>query len=310
VAREARKQIQGIYMAQNMLATEQKSMGMEKPRAKTYRIPISNGIFEHYKRLKDSRWLLDLYIDWTTKEVPAPDGSRDGIVLGGKPIRDEDTASAFGCCPRTVRTWRVRLARFDYIEQLRTPVGYVIRVKKSKKWPERPEKSCRSDRQKVADHSESELRITADQNYGSLPIRPEENCRSNKDSAVQDRDRAVEDAATTAAGSSLKSKSRKVLKEAWENVDLKPMGGIRFCEAWEHFYGEATGSELMSDVMELAIQHCQSNGIRVPPPFFAAKRLVEKQESSEVISRALSREESDEVSRVAGPRGVPPELMR
>src|SRR5215831_7468193 len=65
------------------------------PKRKTYRIPISNGIFEHYGALKDAIWLFQLYIDWTTKEELASDGSYDGIVLGAKPICDEDTSSAF-----------------------------------------------------------------------------------------------------------------------------------------------------------------------------------------------------------------------
>ena len=116
--------------------THGKTSRIPEPSEKTFRIPISNGIFGHYGRLKDARWLLDLFVDWTTKEIPAPDGSRDGLVLGGKPIRDEDTARPFKgqCTARTTRRWRQRLARFGYIRQLRTPVGYVIRVTKSKKW--------------------------------------------------------------------------------------------------------------------------------------------------------------------------------
>jgi hypothetical protein len=140
------------------------SSGKEKSNAKTFRIPISNGIFEHYARLKDARWLLDLFVDWTTKEVPTPDGRRDGIVLGGKPIRDEDTASAFHgqCTDRTTRRWRQRLARFGYISQKRTPVGYVIRVKKSKKWGHLQASEGKSERPKMADHSASELPNVAD----------------------------------------------------------------------------------------------------------------------------------------------------
>ena len=34
---------------------------------KTFRIPVSNGIFEHYPVLKDSIWLLLWYIDRTTQ---------------------------------------------------------------------------------------------------------------------------------------------------------------------------------------------------------------------------------------------------
>src|SRR5690348_9572537 len=126
--------------------SKQKSSEKEKHDGKNFRIPISNGIFEHYARLKDARWLLDLFIDWTTQEVPAPDGSRDGLVLGGKPIRDEDTARAFGCTKRTTRRWRLRLAQFAYISQERRSeerrVGKACRSGGSPDYEQRPRASC------------------------------------------------------------------------------------------------------------------------------------------------------------------------
>jgi hypothetical protein len=141
-------------MTKNPLAAEPQSSEKEKSPGKTYRIPISNGIFEHYPKLKVARWLLDLFVDWTTKEVPAGDGSFDGIVLGGKPICDEDTSAAFGIggpSDRTTRRWRCRLAHHGYISQKRTPIGYVIRVKKSKKWLEGSAKNGLSELPVVAD---------------------------------------------------------------------------------------------------------------------------------------------------------------
>jgi hypothetical protein len=176
------------------------------PKRKTYRIPISNGIFEHYERLKDARWLLDLYVDWTTTEVPAPDGSLDGIVLYGKPICDEDVASAFHgqISVRTARRWRQRLAKKVYISQDRVQSGYVIRIKKSKKWarPDRP-KMADQDRevQDVADLSSerstscgrSEVQVVADLSDRILI-----------DKAVDStKDVEAEEAATAAPASSL-----------------------------------------------------------------------------------------------------------
>ena len=269
----------------------------ERSHAKTFRIPISNGIFEHYGRLKDARWLLDLYVDWTTKEIPAPDGSRDGLVLGGKPIRDEDAAVPFRCCARTTRRWRQRLAHFGYISQLRTPLGYVIRVKKSKKWPDAPDKNVRSDRTKVSVHSKSELPIMSDQNYQVCPIRTTDHVRSNKDSAVQDRDEAEE---RTAAASPLRGKSEGVSKEAWEAIGIQICGTLKFTSAWVSVYDERPKDEPLSDAMERCIQCCQQTGIPVPRPFFEAKRRVERRET----------EDDSEISRIAGARGVREELMR
>lgn len=119
-------------------------------------IPISTGTFEHYARLKDARWLLDLFVDWTTK---------DGLVLGGEPLRDEDTAGAFRgqCTARTTRRWRQRLVRFGYISQKRTPLGCVIRVLETA--------ACKSDRPKMADHPERELPNRAITHGSELPKR-------------------------------------------------------------------------------------------------------------------------------------------
>jgi hypothetical protein len=100
-------------------------------REKKYHTPTQ--LSEHFKRLKGAHLLLFLYVSMTTKEVPAHDGGRDGLVMDGKPIRDQDVAAVIGCSIRTVRAWRACLAKFGYIEQRHTPVGYVIRTKKSKR---------------------------------------------------------------------------------------------------------------------------------------------------------------------------------
>jgi hypothetical protein len=270
-------------MLQNTLAVSPQSS--EKTHGKTYRIPVSNGIFEHYPRLKDSRWLLDLYVDWTTREVPVADGSFDGLVLGGKPIRDEDTAGAFKCSPRTTRRWRQRLARYGYVSQLRTPNGYVIRVKKSKKWPKGPDKVGRS-----------ELSNVADQTGHGRQFRSTDHGRCNKTVQGQDKDVAVEDAAAP-ANLGLKEKGRKIRKAAWDVIGIERSGSARFCEAWEEIYRESSDEKSLVVVMERGIQHCKASGILIPPLFFKAKRRIEQEEDNR---------ENDEITRVARHRGVGP----
>jgi hypothetical protein len=283
-------------MKNSTAQSSRKSREKEARNAKTFRIPISNGIFEHYERLKDSRWLLDLYVDWTTKEVRTPDGSFDGIVLGGKPIRDEDAAVPFGCCARTTRRWRQRLASFGYIDQLRTPMGYVIRVKKSKKWPERPDKNVQSDRTKMSVHSESELPDVSGQKYQVCPIRTTDHVRSNKDSAVQDKtiQKVSHDGRTD--GLTLTGK-------AWEDLKIKNLpvrfhGFVGLVEANPHGEGEdlVTWGKRILDL-------CDERQIEYPKVFLKRIKGAERDQ----------RDEDDpygEVSRVAGPRGVPEELMR
>lgn len=95
----------------------------------TFRIPVSTGIFDHYKKLKSSIWLFFWYIDKTTVEE---DGY--GHVLGGKPVLDSVPAKVLGVSNDTIAAWRENLERHGYIRARRTPYGHVISVAKSKKW--------------------------------------------------------------------------------------------------------------------------------------------------------------------------------
>jgi hypothetical protein len=131
---------------------------------------------------------------------------------------------------------------------------------------------------------------------------------SKKTTQGQHRKEAEEDAA---ASFPLEGKNRKVLKEAWKEIEIEPCGSIQFCRMWEYFYENAAEGDLFSDMMERTIQECQGCGIRVPPPFFQAKRRIEKgQLINEPDQMALVKDLSDEVARFAGPRGIPDELMR
>jgi hypothetical protein len=102
----------------------------------TFRIPISNGIFEHCPTIGDAIWYFMWLIDKTTKETVDGDGTGNfiGTVRGGMPCRDADAASTCGVSIKTVMRWRHKLAKAGFIETKRTPTGYSIKVYKSKKW--------------------------------------------------------------------------------------------------------------------------------------------------------------------------------
>jgi ribosomal protein L37AE/L43A len=106
----------------------------EETEKRTFRVPVSTGVFEHSPVLRDALWLLLYYVDKTTQEVEGNDGLRLGKVLGGKPCRDEDAASTLRRSRRTIIRWRVKLANAGYIIQKRTPIGYQVTVCRSKKW--------------------------------------------------------------------------------------------------------------------------------------------------------------------------------
>lgn len=101
---------------------------------RTFRIPVSTGIFDHHPEIGDAIWLLLYYIDKTTAEVPGANGKFTGIVLGGRPVRDREAAERFSCAVKAVRRWRLRLEYHGQIRARRTPFGFVVEVVNSQKW--------------------------------------------------------------------------------------------------------------------------------------------------------------------------------
>jgi hypothetical protein len=135
---------------------------------------------------------------------------------------------------------------------------------------------------------------------GVTPSRSRSRGRAEVETEAEAEADETKNPAATAA--SLKDKSRKVLKEAWDAIGIPPLGAHSICGTWEFFYAQRAKDEPLSAVMERAIQHCQGNGVRIPKPFYDAKHRIEDEESG--------RQTAEEISRVAGPRGVAPELMR
>jgi hypothetical protein len=114
---------------QNNTAVPRKSADRGGTNEKTFRIPVSTGIFEHCPNMLDSIWLFLWYIDKTTKET---DGV--GLVLGGMPIIDSKPAAALGVPVKTIRRWRKMLAAGGYVTVRRTAYGCCVTLPKSKKW--------------------------------------------------------------------------------------------------------------------------------------------------------------------------------
>jgi uncharacterized protein YdaU (DUF1376 family) len=64
------------------------------------------------------------------------------------------------------------------------------------------------------------------------------------------------------------------------------MGCPRFQKLYEHYFAARSGNPL-SDAMERTIQAANGRGIKVPPPFFDAKRIVERREAEELSNCAI-----------------------
>jgi len=64
-----------------------------------------------------------------------------------------------------------------------------------------------------------------------------------------------------------------------------PMGSAGFQKIAEHYFATRNGAPL-SEAMERAIQRANKTGVKVPPKFFHAKRVVERREVEELASPA------------------------
>jgi hypothetical protein len=110
---------------------------MEKNNSKegkrNFWFPVWRGIHRHAAKLGDAASLFLWYIDRTTKEAVI-NGDRIGFVLGGSPVTDAKVAAELGLPIKTLARMRKRLVAGGYIAARRTPFGYVIHVRKSKKF--------------------------------------------------------------------------------------------------------------------------------------------------------------------------------
>ena len=102
--------------------------------AKNFIIPMSNGIFSHWKRMGEALWLFMWYIDKTTREELEQRRALNRARLRWRPVPDSRPAHDMGCTKRVIGIWRRRLRADGYISTLRTPIGRTVKVRKSKKW--------------------------------------------------------------------------------------------------------------------------------------------------------------------------------
>jgi hypothetical protein len=224
-----------------------------------------NGVFEHFQRIDQALWEFVWCIDKITEE-------RDGVglVFGGAPIKLGTIVSGLkGSSKETVRRHLTHLVRENYIRRRRTPYGYVIEVLNSRKFgiwkrsEEKPQNAVSEGREKPIHEPEKPI-------YGS----------EKHQKAVNKEDAAVDSTRDAAIG--LASPLNTLNPWKLLGSDL-PMGGSRFQKIFEHYAATRNGN-CLSEAMERAIQACQKRGIKVPPPFFDAKRVIERREIDESVT--------------------------
>lgn len=122
-------------------------MRQEGDKSSSYPFAIWSGLLtpEHVQKIGPALWEFLWLVDKTTEEYEDEDGVQWGKVFGGKPIKAEEAGASLGRSrDTTLEMWR-RLEFGGYIRRKRTPYGFIIEVRNSKKWlwkrpQERPER--------------------------------------------------------------------------------------------------------------------------------------------------------------------------
>jgi hypothetical protein len=96
----------------------------------------------------------------------------------------------------------------------------------------------------------------------------------------RNKEEVEEDAATASFQESLKPRSQEI-HPCWNAIGQRPFGSPKFQRVWELTRDEQPDELPLSEIMEIAIQECNSLGIAVPPTFYRAKRKVEKKEAED-----------------------------
>jgi hypothetical protein len=211
---------------------------------------------EHCGRIGPALWEFVWLIDKITEEV----GGK-GIVLGGAPVKIERIAAELDRCGRTVRRNLDRLQDENYIERTRTPYGFTIRVRNSRKFQIWSGKEI-------------------GKNGRSLPVESGRKCPVSltkmsdlSDKNVRNKEDAAVDATVDAAAGRLPAKS-----PLWNLVGLRPenlpLEFVRLCEG----LFLAKGGQSLAEFVGVCMDSWQVLGNKIPGPFArAATTLRERQ---------------------------------
>jgi hypothetical protein len=224
---------------------------------------VWNGIFDHFSRIGIAIWVFLWLIDRVTKE-------RDGVgkVLGGKAIKIREIASGIkGATYQMVRDQLDLLEHQGYITRKRTAYGFVIDVQNSRKWGiwTRNQIVPTDQSENVPPEQSGAKRLVP----GNTQIVPTD--QNKEDTAVHSSKKTQQKESPASAS-----------LDPWKALKSDfPMGCPRFQKIFEHYFATRNGNPL-SDAMERTIQAANKRGVKVPPPFFDAKRAVERCEVDEL----------------------------
>jgi len=230
-------------------------------------IPVWNGIFDHFRKIGPALWVFLWCIDRVTDES---DPSGVGLVLGGMPVKIERIlADIPGATDRSVRRHLKRLVTHGFLRHKRTPYGAVLSVLNSRKFGIWRSTLTGQNGSSIA----KRLAESGQRDRTILPERLPQTGRNKEDK--------TEDIALDAAVSAALAMDDLA---PWKALGSQlPMGVPRFQIIFEHYFSTRNGSPL-SEAMERTIQRANKEAVKVPKPFYEAKRVVERREAEVLAS--------------------------
>jgi hypothetical protein len=214
---------------------------------KSYPVPVWSGLIsaKHRSAMGMAIWMFLWCIDRITIEK---DGW--GIVLGGAPVKDEVIRKLFEIDKETVHAFRQKLLAGRYITALRTPYGFVYRVRNSRKFriwqKKRVAETGNSPRLENPENPESPTK----ENPGNSGITPQENPENpDRESGKHPLTKKTQQYTAVKADAAADSRGRSV----WDFLRIPPCGPDFFRSDLENRWASRNGekpSAVIGDVID------------------------------------------------------------
>jgi DNA-binding MarR family transcriptional regulator len=122
-------------------------MRRQTKEGKSYLVPVRSGVLKppHPKQIGPALWTFLWCLNRTTTEEKQGKETV-GVVLYGKPLDAADIAKEMGLSRDSVLRHLHRLEKHHYLDLTRRSKGYIIHVRKSKKWQQKVIEQKRNSR--------------------------------------------------------------------------------------------------------------------------------------------------------------------
>lgn len=233
-------------------------------------IPVWNGIFDHYGRIGIALWVFLWLIDRIPKN-----SEQDGVgkVLGGRPVKISEIVETMrGATYRGVRRQLDALEELGYIARRRTPYGFVVEVRNSRKWNIWKPKETGQKGQSLQGET-GQKGQSGEERVAKKGAQSGQKGQNKEDTAIHSSKETQQKAAAS-------SPDRRL----WNELGISAMAmrslSPAFRELCEGLYA-ARGSQTLNELAGLCMDLWQEQGGKIPAPFAkAAAELRERRKEN------------------------------